>query len=70
MGSIILDGATGTMFQRNGMRPGEDSTQFALDHPEIVDKIQRMYVEAGSDAIYAPPFNLNMAHLSDIKEDL
>ena len=70
MGTIILDGATGTMFQRNGMRPGEDSTQFALDHPEIVDKIQRMYVEAGSDAIYAPTFNLNKAKIEKMGKSL
>lgn len=59
MGVIILDGAMGTMFQRNGIRPGEDTTQFAFEKPEIVEKIQRMYVEAGSEAIYAPTFNLN-----------
>ena len=59
MGVIILDGAMGTMFQRKGIRPGEDTTKYALEHPDIVEEIQRMYVEAGSDAIYAPTFNLN-----------
>ena len=59
MSILILDGAMGTMFQKNGIRPGEDSTRFAFEHPEIVRKIQQMYVDAGADAIYAPTFNLN-----------
>jgi len=59
MSVIILDGATGTMFQKAGMQPGQDTTQFAYENPEVVEELQRAYVEAGSDAITAPTFNLN-----------
>ena len=59
MSVIILDGATGTMFQKAGMQPGQDTTTFAFENPEIVAKLQHDYVEAGSDAITAPTFNLN-----------
>ena len=37
----ILDGGTGTMFQARGMKPGEDSTAFALAHPEVVEEVSR-----------------------------
>ncbi len=61
---VILDGATGTLFQQNGMKAGEDSTSFALDNPHIVKDIQRQYIEAGSDCIYSPTFNLNRAKVA------
>ncbi|MDO4868804.1 MAG: homocysteine S-methyltransferase family protein [Bacillota bacterium] len=67
---LILDGAMGTMFQRNGIKPGEDTTQFAYENPDIVEKIQRMYVEAGSDALYAPTFNLNREKIAKMGASL
>lgn len=56
---LILDGATGTLFQQKGMAAGEDSTAFAIKNPHIVKDIERQYLEAGSDLIYSPTFNLN-----------
>lgn len=55
----ILDGAMGTMMQQAGMKEGEDSTEFAMNNPQVVADIHRAYIEAGADFIYAPTFNLN-----------
>lgn len=57
----ILDGAMGTQLQARGMKPGEDSTAFALRNPGIVEDIEREYIEAGAEFIYTPTFNLNRA---------
>ena len=55
----ILDGAMGTMLQRAGMKSGDNQNEYLLAHPEVVEDIQRQYVEAGADFIYAPTFTLN-----------
>ncbi|MBQ6369978.1 MAG: homocysteine S-methyltransferase family protein [Firmicutes bacterium] len=57
--TYILDGAMGTQLQQAGMRSGEDTNDYLLDHPDVVEGIHRRYVEAGSDIIYAPVFTVN-----------
>ncbi|MCD8046185.1 MAG: homocysteine S-methyltransferase family protein [Clostridiales bacterium] len=56
---IILDGAMGTMLQNAGLALGARPEIFGLEHPDILEKIQREYVEAGSDVIYANTFGAN-----------
>ena len=60
---FILDGASGTMFQKAGMTLGYCTEKWALENPEEVIRIQRAYVEAGSDAVYAPTFGANRPSL-------
>ena len=64
----ILDGGTGTMFQARGMKPGEDSTAFAMAHPEVVEEVAREYLEAGAEFIYTPTFNLNAEKVAALGE--
>ncbi|MCQ2545013.1 MAG: homocysteine S-methyltransferase family protein [Clostridia bacterium] len=66
MKTIILDGATGTEYQKKGMQQGQDSTAFALANPDVVKEVARNYAEAGSEIIYAPTFNLNRQKVEDI----
>jgi len=49
---MVLDGATGTYMQQNGMQPGICPEQFAIDNPDVLAKVQRDYIDAGSRAIY------------------
>ncbi|MCD8216489.1 MAG: homocysteine S-methyltransferase family protein [Clostridiales bacterium] len=56
---ILLDGAMGTMLQNAGLAPGGRPEIFGLEHPDILEEIQRKYVEAGSDVIYANTFGAN-----------
>ena len=55
----ILDGAMGTMLQSAGLGLGERPEIFGMEHPEILEKIQRQYVDAGSNVIYANTFGAN-----------
>ncbi|MCC8029530.1 MAG: homocysteine S-methyltransferase family protein [Lachnospiraceae bacterium] len=55
----ILDGAMGTMLQNAGLALGARPEVFGMEHPEILERIQREYVEAGSDVIYANTFGAN-----------
>ncbi|MDO4177158.1 MAG: homocysteine S-methyltransferase family protein [Bacillota bacterium] len=64
----ILDGATGTLFQARGMKAGEDSTAFALNNPDVVEAVAREYIEAGSEFIYTPTFNLNRSKIDGLGE--
>lgn len=57
--TYILDGAMGTQLVQAGMRSDEDTNEYLLEHPEVVESIHRRYVEAGSDIIYAPTFTAN-----------
>ena len=55
----ILDGAMGTMLQNAGLELGARPEIFGMEHPEILENIQRSYVEAGSDILYANTFGAN-----------
>lgn len=60
---ILLDGATGTNLRAAGMPVGVCVELWALEHPEIIFPLQRGYVDAGSDIIYAPTFAANRVGL-------
>lgn len=55
----ILDGGMGTMLQNAGAGSGENTTRFAVNHPDILRDIHRQYVEAGSDIICAATFGVS-----------
>jgi 5-methyltetrahydrofolate--homocysteine methyltransferase len=59
----VLDGATGTMLQANGMPSGVCTEQWVVEHPEVLQRIQRAYVQAGSQVVYAPTFSANRVKL-------
>ncbi len=56
---ILLDGATGTALQKRGMPAGACTEQWVLEHPEQLGQVQRAYVQAGSQVLYAPTFGAN-----------
>lgn len=55
----ILDGAMGTMLQNAGLELGARPEIFGLEHPDILEGIQKSYVDAGSNIIYANTFGAN-----------
>lgn len=61
---IILDGATGSNLRRAGMPAGVCTEQWILEHPQTLIDLQRGYVAAGSDIIYAPTFSANRIGLA------
>ena len=45
---LILDGATGSNLMAAGMPRGVSSEDWVLEHPEVLQDLQRRYVAAGS----------------------
>ena len=62
---IILDGATGTNLQEAGMPVGVCPEQWILEHPDVLIDLQKEYVKAGTDILYAPTFSANRLKLQE-----
>lgn len=62
---ILLDGATGSNLMKKGMPAGVCPEQWILEHPEAILELQRAYVEAGSNILYAPTFTANRVKLAE-----
>lgn len=62
---VILDGATGTELQKCGYAGETCSEQWVLEHPEAIIEIQKGYINAGSNIIYAPTFGANRVKLEE-----
>lgn len=62
---LVFDGATGTMLQRLGLKPGGCPDELCLKDPELVKKVHRAYVEAGSDIVTTNTFGANRAKLEE-----
>lgn len=58
-GPVILDGATGSNLLKMGMPRGIPTELWVEEHPEVIQKLQRAYLEAGSQIIYSPTFLAN-----------
>ena len=55
-GLRFLDGATGSNLMKAGMPRGCCTEEWILAHPDALVALQREYVEAGSQILYAPTF--------------
>lgn len=64
-GPVILDGATGTNLQKAGMPVGVCPEQWILENPDVMIKLQKDYVEAGTNILYAPTFTANRIKLEE-----
>ena len=62
---VFLDGATGTNLMKAGMPAGVCPEKWILEHKDVMLQLQRSYVDAGADIIYAPTFTGNRIKLSD-----
>ena len=60
---LILDGAMGTELQKRGFDGGDCAERWTIEHPEALLEIQRGYVAAGSQILYAPTFGANRVKL-------
>ena len=61
---MILDGATGSNLIAAGMPSRGCAEQWVCDHPDVLQDLQKKYLEAGSDFLYAATFGANRARLS------
>ena len=69
---IFLDGATGSNLIKRGMPAGVCPEKWILEHEDIFVGLQKEYVEAGSNIIYAPTFTANRVKLKeyDLQDDI
>ena len=57
---VRLDGAMGTLLQKNGLRPGEHPERMNITHPQVVTNIHRDYFDAGSNVVCTNTFGANL----------
>jgi len=62
---VYLDGATGSNLIKRGMSAGVCPEKWILEHPDIFIGLQKEFVEAGSNIIYAPTFSANAVKLKE-----
>lgn len=66
---ILLDGATGSNLMKAGMPRGCCTEEWILANPEKLVALQRAYVAAGSQIIYAPTFQAQPIALAQVGLD-
>jgi len=64
-GFVLLDGAIGTMLQEKGLKAGELPELLNISHPNVIEEIQREYVEAGANIVYTNTFGANRYKMKD-----
>ena len=56
-GSVLVgDGAWGTQLMQRGLPPGQPPEWFALEHPDVIEEVARLYVVAGADLVTTDTF--------------
>jgi 5-methyltetrahydrofolate--homocysteine methyltransferase len=61
--TVVADGAMGTMLMQNGLEFGDPPEVWNLEHPEIIRRVQRGYLEAGSQILLTNTFGGNRLRL-------
>ncbi len=62
---VILDGAMGTVLQNNGLQSGRAPELLNIENAELIERVHREYIEAGSDIVYCNTFGANRIKLGD-----
>lgn len=62
---IIVDGATGSNLQKKGMPTGVSPEKWMLENPQALIELQKEFLEAGSDILFAPTFTANRIKLEE-----
>ncbi len=77
--TILLDGATGSNLMKAGMPIGVCAEAWIRDNPQALLALQKAYVEAGTQILYAPTFSANrhslarhglQDHVAELNRDL
>ncbi len=62
---IYLDGATGSNLVKAGMPSGVCPEKWILEHRAVMLALQKEYVKAGTNILYAPTFTANRVKLAE-----
>ncbi|MBQ3905702.1 MAG: homocysteine S-methyltransferase family protein, partial [Lachnospiraceae bacterium] len=66
---FYLDGATGSNLVKAGMPAGVCPEDWILKHADVMLQLQKNYVQAGTDILYAPTFTANRIKLAEYDLD-
>lgn len=66
-GIVLFDGAMGSNLMKQGMPKGVSTEVWLSQHPQIQQELQRGYVDAGSQIILAPTFQLNRSAMEEFQ---
>lgn len=61
---LVLDGATGTNLIARGLPAGECVEKWVCDNSNVIIRLQREFISAGADVVYAPTFSANKTKLA------
>lgn len=62
---VLLDGAVGSNMLKAGMPRGSCTEKWISEHKEQILPLQKAYVDAGSNILYAPTFGANRISLKE-----
>ena len=62
---VLLDGATGSNLMKAGLPRGVCTELWVLEHPQVIQNLQRQYVQSGSQIVYAPTFTASRPYLRE-----
>ncbi len=62
---VYLDGACGTNLAKAGMPAGVCPEKWICENPDVMLDLQKSYVDAGTDILYAPTFTANSIKLDE-----
>jgi len=62
---VYLDGAMGSNLIKRGMPQGACPEKWILENKDVVVQLQKEYVEAGTNILYAPTFTANRPKLEE-----
>lgn len=62
---VFLDGATGSNLMKSGMPSGVCPEEWVLNHEDVLVNLQKEYVKAGTDILYASTFSANRIKLAE-----
>ncbi len=66
-GILSFDGGYGTVFQQNGLNPGEGSEILNIRDPELVFRVHSEYLKAGARILKTNSFGINPLRYNDEK---
>ncbi|MEG0546954.1 MAG: homocysteine S-methyltransferase family protein [Oscillospiraceae bacterium] len=66
-GWVLLDGAMGTMLQKNGLKLGELPETYNIEKPELIKKIHTEYAKSGAMILSTNTFGANTYKLKNSK---
>src|SRR5512132_4327728 len=64
---LVADGATGSNLQKMGLKPGRPPEDLIIDNPDIIYKLEKAFVDAGSDIILTCTFGGTRMRMKDSK---